>query len=453
MQMNLNNIHGINLDESTYHQVCFRWQSHKSNYRFRTGNIVYAQYKSFCWWPGRIATPAEVNRNLQASGINGDTIAESNYLVYFFASYSYGWVSEKKLVKFEDGLTSKQKKTKTSQRSSKNFKLALKEAAEFVNGERVMIATSLLWVQSWPSVDNAQSKGYKKREGNSIGKRTSSSGNKDKRQKVDKVHAAQDNVNIEVPKDDALCFVCLTGGSLICCDVPSCPRVYHYSCLRLRRQPPDDVPFICPWHSCSVCGARDNEFSASGASETVFSIDAGDETTLLNRPKRYAYNPYARFDQTENYRGKINSINFVSNIVVKGDKENKNSGMQSASGKCLNELGGIQTNKKIHFWYSTLSPCSFCAKCINTQKQCKLLHITEIGEKLFQKQVQFFVPDWLQNSTALTRLNLIFERVLFFVAGNSLAQPFLQPLLLSVPPQERDQFLKLLGPFAKTPPG
>ena len=226
--MNLNSIHGINLDESTYHQACFRWQLANSHYRFRTGNIVYAQYKSFCWWPGRIATPAEVNRHIQISGINGDTISDSKYFVYFFASNTYGWLNEKKLIKFEDGLTSKQKKFKSSQRNSKNYKLALKQAAEYVNGERVMVATSLLWVQSWPSANDTgqkDNKGRKKRTGDSIDKKGSNYGNKNKKQKAKKAHAIHENVNSEIPKDDALCFVCLTGGSLICCDVPSCPSI------------------------------------------------------------------------------------------------------------------------------------------------------------------------------------------------------------------------------------
>ena len=320
--------------------------------------------------------------------------------MYFFAYYTYAWLDEKKLVKFEGGLTRKQKKFKSSQRNSKNYKLALKEAAEYVNGERVMIATSLLWVQSWPSINDAGQKGKKerkKRAGDRIDRKVSNSVNKDKKQKVEKAHVVHDNVNREIPKDDALCFVCLTGGSLICCDVPSCPRVYHYSCLRLRRPPPDDAPFICPWHSCSACGARDNEFPESDTLGTVSSIDSGDNTTLLNRPRRYAYNPYARFDQTENYRGNVKSTNFVSNIVVQSDEENETGGMQKPSVKSVNELGGIQTNKKIHFWYSTLSPCSFCPKCINTQKQCNLLHITDIGEKMFKKQFQFFIQITYRN--------------------------------------------------------
>ena len=72
-----------------------------------------------------------------------------------------------------------------------------------------------------------------------------------KKQKVGSDNVASPG-RIPNNKEDALCFVCFTGGSLICCDVPSCPRVYHASCLRLRRQPSEEVPFICPWHFASV---------------------------------------------------------------------------------------------------------------------------------------------------------------------------------------------------------
>ena len=61
--------------------------------------------------------------------------------------------------------------------------------------------------------------------------------------------------------------------------------------------------------------------------------------------------------------------------------------------------------------------------------------------------MQFFVPDMLQKSSSIIRLNLIFERVLFFLTGNSLAQPFLQPLLLALPEETRSEFSKLLGPL------
>ena len=69
--------------------------------------------------------------------------------------------------------------------------------------------------------------------------------NHEKKQKVGSDNVASPG-RIPNNKEDALCFVCFTGGSLICCDVPSCPRVYHASCLRLRRQPSEEV-FTCPW--------------------------------------------------------------------------------------------------------------------------------------------------------------------------------------------------------------
>ena len=52
--------------------------------------------------------------------------------------------NEKKIIKYEIGLTNQQNKLKKSQRSSKSFKLAEQDATQFINGERVMIVTSLL---------------------------------------------------------------------------------------------------------------------------------------------------------------------------------------------------------------------------------------------------------------------------------------------------------------------
>ena len=68
MIVDLNNIHGINLDESTYHTICFQSQANHSNNKaiqskYNTGNIVYAQYRSYAWWPVRVATHAEIIKN------------------------------------------------------------------------------------------------------------------------------------------------------------------------------------------------------------------------------------------------------------------------------------------------------------------------------------------------------------------------------------------------------
>jgi hypothetical protein len=459
--MNLNDIHGINLDESTYSPICFIRQgknsTHKSN--FITGDIVYAQYKSFAWWPGRVATPAEINWNIHES------IDKTHYLIYFFGSYSYGWVAEKKLIKYEIGLTNQQKKLKKSQRSSKSFKLAEQEAAQFINGERVMIVTSLLWVQSWPTVEQVQNKKNKNnkrsRENFSESKKIESRVNHSKKQKQKSAADTNSNStnNVLSNREDALCFVCLTGGSLLCCDVPSCPRVYHFGCLHLRRPPPDNEPFICPWHFCSNCGERDRLYLGGAGQLKVRLNDDEFDSFLLKRPSRYVYNPFARFDQTENYRGKVNHINFISNIIVNNGNINRNTSkghstdnnnenitsIVNRSNTNVEEAGSIPSNKKIHFWYSTLSPCSFCPKCIDSQTMCDLLHITEIGENLFNKTVQFFVPGIFQKSLPITRLNLIFERVLYFVFSNSLSQPFLQPLILALPKRDRGEFSKLLG--------
>ena len=235
-------------------------------------------------------------------------------------------------------------------------------------------------------------------------------------------------------------------------------------------------------HFCSVCGKKDKDCFKEEEEAEKDVQDTKEPSILLKRPRKYVYNPYARFDQTENYRGKVSNVNFISNIIINdgnnnsnndNDADNNNNNNNSndqnkstiANGSSnqddknlssninnstrtmtINELGGIPVNKKIYFWYSTLSPCSFCSKCIDSQTMCDLMHITEIGENLFEKPVQFFVPDMLQKSSSIIRLNLIFERVLFFLTGNSLAQPFLQPLLLALPEETRSEFSKLLGP-------
>ena len=59
------------------------------------------------------------------------------------------------------------------------------------------------------------------------------------------------------------CFVCLEPGAGLHCDHPDCPKTYHQQCVLhlgcmtqyLERKRSFSTPWLCPWHSCSKCGA------------------------------------------------------------------------------------------------------------------------------------------------------------------------------------------------------
>ncbi|XP_063900109.1 histone-lysine N-methyltransferase NSD2-like isoform X2 [Zophobas morio] len=48
------------------------------------------------------------------------------------------------------------------------------------------------------------------------------------------------------------CFICDLGGSVIMCDFPHCPKVYHLKCIEKSKAPYGT--WHCPWHFCVVCG-------------------------------------------------------------------------------------------------------------------------------------------------------------------------------------------------------
>jgi len=50
--------------------------------------------------------------------------------------------------------------------------------------------------------------------------------------------------------DDDYCFVCFEGGELLCCEEPTCPRVFHAACLA-RVPAPDDNDWRCPLHGAA----------------------------------------------------------------------------------------------------------------------------------------------------------------------------------------------------------
>ena len=51
---------------------------------------------------------------------------------------------------------------------------------------------------------------------------------------------------------DEFCYRCFEGGTLLQCDVKTCSRAYHLSCVSQEKTPREK--WFCPWHHCVTCG-------------------------------------------------------------------------------------------------------------------------------------------------------------------------------------------------------
>uniref|UniRef100_A0A3P8VKJ5 Histone-lysine N-methyltransferase NSD3 n=1 Tax=Cynoglossus semilaevis TaxID=244447 RepID=A0A3P8VKJ5_CYNSE len=54
------------------------------------------------------------------------------------------------------------------------------------------------------------------------------------------------------------CYCCGEGGELVMCDRKDCLKAYHLLCLNLTKPPYGR--WECPWHDCTICGARASSF-------------------------------------------------------------------------------------------------------------------------------------------------------------------------------------------------
>jgi len=79
---------------------------------------------------------------------------------------------------------------------------------------------------------------------------------KEKRIKIKK----QDNPPIVKAEKacDEYCFRCYKDGKFLKCNVKSCPKVYHLSCVNQDRMPLQREKWSCPWHHCVNCGKAAN---------------------------------------------------------------------------------------------------------------------------------------------------------------------------------------------------
>jgi hypothetical protein len=430
--------YSVNLDESTFSAECFQGDK-----LYPVGAIVWARFMSFAWWPGRIATPAEVHRSLK--GMKHPLVLKGEskqYCVFFFGSRTYGWCDDTRLKKFCEPLTKTEKNIKKSQTTSKLFKSSVAEAKEFENGTKPLILDSVSWVASWPAtnenLDPAHPaatatatmvrKGDKKRSADPKG-RDDSSGKKAKCSVGEQgASTVQGSVAaVEVGKvmptgmEDTLCFVCNTGGELICCDVPMCPRVYHVGCLRLRELPPDDREFVCPWHFCSACGVRD---------QVCFDDPAPDTVHLLRRPTSTV------LEEVDQSSG--SSAHDAGRVSVPSVFEQT----KSMGTLALNPGAGM--SRPVFFWYQAMSTLSFCTAC--ACQQTFSFHLSPhvpFHCTVSPKAVEYFTPAYFVRALPSIRLNLILERIWGYVATNRLSQPFLQPLLAAVAPEDRYSLSKL----------
>jgi hypothetical protein len=444
----------LNFDESTFEDICFQ-----SGDDYGVGDLVWARYKTFAWWPGRIATPAEVHRATQNEGHLPDQPDKKQLFVFFFASKTYGWCEQKnRLQVYSNALSKTQKGVKKSQRQSKVFKRAVALADDMMNGNTNYVRDSMAWVATWPTLGDgkAGAKAKKKRASNEV----ILSVNKDgsglsvkpvtKKRKVKEASPKTSSPKLASPTpvgpvagEDAICFVCNTGGELICCDVKECPRVYHSGCLRLRDLPPDDCEFVCPWHFCSACGTRDQHF-LSGDNENVdfkLRLLSCPKNTVLAGPSRGGAPDKGTL--SENLPGNRQEAR-VEAGTSSGEKDKPTARTTENPVEGSRKDAKYSKAKEVYFWYGHNTTLSFCPLCVS--KQDFTFHLTEempLNCIASPKPIQYFTPSFLTKPSPIVQLNLIFERVWGFVVSNRLSRPFMQPLLASVSPTERYSLSKI----------
>lgn len=94
-----------------------------ANAKFSIGDLVWSKMKGYAPWPSRIAEPSESSLRLP----NNQKGAKHSYLVYFFGSNNYAWITEENIKPYEEFKEKNKNGAKTI-----HFKEGLKQIEEYI---------------------------------------------------------------------------------------------------------------------------------------------------------------------------------------------------------------------------------------------------------------------------------------------------------------------------------
>jgi len=89
------------------------------------GEIVWAKFNNFRWWPAIILPPTEIPSNIlkKAHG-------ENDFVVRFFGTHDHGWISRRRVYLYIEGDTGDSHKTKSQ--LFRNYTTGVEEASRFL---------------------------------------------------------------------------------------------------------------------------------------------------------------------------------------------------------------------------------------------------------------------------------------------------------------------------------
>ncbi|CAD6994051.1 unnamed protein product [Ceratitis capitata] len=79
------------------------------------GEMVWAKFNSFRWWPAIILPPTEIPQNIRRKAHNSN-----DFVVRFFGTHDHGWISRRRVYLYLEGDSSEPPKTKSSLDQSYN---------------------------------------------------------------------------------------------------------------------------------------------------------------------------------------------------------------------------------------------------------------------------------------------------------------------------------------------
>ncbi|KAL7731158.1 hypothetical protein ACLKA6_014352 [Drosophila palustris] len=89
------------------------------------GEIVWAKFNNFRWWPAIILPPTEIPNNIQKK-----PHGQSDFVVRFFGTHDHGWISRRRVYLYIEGDTGDGNKSKSLM--SKRYTAGVEEATHFL---------------------------------------------------------------------------------------------------------------------------------------------------------------------------------------------------------------------------------------------------------------------------------------------------------------------------------
>ncbi|XP_002074027.3 probable histone-lysine N-methyltransferase Mes-4 [Drosophila willistoni] len=89
------------------------------------GEIVWAKFNNFRWWPSIILPPTEIPSNIQKK-----SHGPNDFVVRFFGTHDHGWISRRRVYLYIEGDTAESYKSKSQ--LVKNYATGVEEASRFL---------------------------------------------------------------------------------------------------------------------------------------------------------------------------------------------------------------------------------------------------------------------------------------------------------------------------------